>query len=146
MHAVTDAVASECNRTIMSDCGMSRWEEFIAQKYALIALRWMLSHDRNRCWNPVKSLLGVLPFRCTATIFHFMDDSKVFGTAISGDKLFLNSYISLCNTARFRRSRCDVICNSWELFMLFGRSHDISQASVGQPLVIVSQMGVVYAV
>ena len=78
MQAVTDAVASDRNSMIMSTCGTSRCEDFIAQKYDLIALRWMLSHDRNRCWNAVKSLLGVVPFRCTATMVHFMDDSLIF--------------------------------------------------------------------
>jgi hypothetical protein len=61
MHAVTDAVALDRNRIIMSTFGQSRGEIFIAQKYALISLRWMRSHDRNRCWHPVMNLLGVLP-------------------------------------------------------------------------------------
>ena len=81
-----------------------------------------------------------------------------FGTAISGDKTFLNSEVSLCTAARSRRSRCDVIYNSWKLIMVFEGYHDISQGSAvmsslkAQPLchcsavVIVWQMGVVYAV
>jgi hypothetical protein len=47
MHAVSDAVASDRNRMIMSTCGTSCCEYFIAQKYDLIALRWMLSIERH---------------------------------------------------------------------------------------------------
>ena len=110
MHAVADAVARRWNRIIMSTFGQSRWADFIAQKYALIALRWMLSHDRHRCWNPVKCLLGVLPLRCTATIFHFVIDESLYflGLAISGDTLLLYADITLCNAARPHPPRGDV--------------------------------------
>ena len=65
---------------IMCTFGQPRWAVFIAQKYALIALRWVLSHDRNRVWNAVQCVLGVLPLRCNATICHFvMDETLLFG-------------------------------------------------------------------
>jgi hypothetical protein len=109
MHVAADAVTRRRNRIIMSTFGQSRWAYFIAQKYALIALRWMLSRVRNRCWNSVKCLLGVLPLRCTATIVHFvMDQLMFFGSAVSGDKLFLYADITLCNAARSHPPRCDV--------------------------------------
>ena len=73
MHALS--VERRCIRMIMSTFGKSRSVYLIAQKYPLIALGWMRSHDRNLCWNPVKYLFGVLPARCTATSFHFFMDA-----------------------------------------------------------------------
>ena len=63
---------------IMCIFGQPRWADFIAQKNALISLRWVLSHDINRCLNAVTCVLGVVPFRCTANIFHFVMDESLF--------------------------------------------------------------------